>query len=48
MKIKKKINKVIDNLNVDKYLLHILKKYNKPITYEEGEKYLKKLQIILK
>ena len=30
-----KINKVIDNLNVDKYLLLHLKKYNKPITYEE-------------
>tara|TARA_A100001015_G_C15029726_1_gene732536 strand:- start:64 stop:1965 length:1902 start_codon:yes stop_codon:yes gene_type:complete len=30
-----KLNKIIDNLNVDKYLLLHLKKYNKPITYEE-------------
>ena len=38
-----KINKVIDNLNVDKYLLMHLKKYNKPITYEEEREIFKEI-----
>ena len=40
-----KLNKIIDNLNVDKYLLLHLKKYNKPITYEE-ERLTEKLKKI--